>query len=90
MATLLTDKGEFSVPATNGLFVSAADAARATGWTLKPEGMCRDEICVPLAAGAVRGDRVDLGTSSARRRCTTATCGRSAPTRRTEARRSPG
>ena len=60
MATLLTDKGEFSVPATDGLFVSAADAERATGWTLKPEGMCRDEICVPLAASAVRGDRVDL------------------------------
>lgn len=60
MATLLTDQGDFSVSTTDGLFVSAADAERATGWTLKPEGMCRDELCVPLPAGAVRGDQVDL------------------------------
>ncbi|MBV8168208.1 MAG: redoxin domain-containing protein [Alphaproteobacteria bacterium] len=60
MATLLTDKGEFSVPATDGLWMSAADAERATGWSLKPEGMCRDAVCVPLATSAVRGDRVDL------------------------------
>jgi hypothetical protein len=60
MATLLTDQGAFEVSSNDGLWVSAADAARATGWTLKPEGMCRDEICVPLPASAVRGDQVDL------------------------------
>lgn len=32
----------------DGAYVDAADLAAATGWTLKPEGLCRDETCVPL------------------------------------------
>ena len=60
MATVLTDSGDFTVEATNGLWLSAADAQRVTGWTLKPEGMCRDEQCVPLAATAISGGRVDV------------------------------
>src|SRR3954464_7821003 len=62
MATLLTELGDFSAPAADGLWVAAADAERATGWDLKPEGMCRDDICVPLAPTAVHGDRVDLAS----------------------------
>jgi hypothetical protein len=57
MATVLTDQGELTVTATNGLFLSAEDAERATGWTLKPEGMCRDDLCVPTP---VRDGRVDV------------------------------
>lgn len=31
-----------------------------SGWTLKPEGACRAELCVPLPDGAVVGDEVDV------------------------------
>ena len=30
------------------LWVSPADLEAATGWALKPEGLCRDEACVAL------------------------------------------
>ncbi len=60
MTTLLTEAGELAVAARDGLWLTAADAERATGWTLKPEGMCRDELCVPLPASATRDGRVDV------------------------------
>lgn len=28
--------------------ISAAELERATGWQLKPEGLCRDDRCVPF------------------------------------------
>ena len=30
------------------LWIEAQEFAAATGWSLKPEGLCRDEICVPV------------------------------------------
>jgi len=60
MTILLTESGEYVVAARDGLWLSAADAERSTGWTLKPEGMCKDELCVPLPATATRGGEVDL------------------------------
>ena len=42
------------------LFVPAATAFELTGWELKPEGMCRAELCVPLPAALVRRDAVDV------------------------------
>lgn len=40
--------------------MTASDAERVTGWTLKPEGMCRAELCVPMPAAAVKGTEVDV------------------------------
>jgi hypothetical protein len=60
MATILTPANEHRVAAHDGLWMSAADAEKVTGWTLKPEGMCRDELCVPLPATAVKDTDVDV------------------------------
>ena len=60
MATILMDDGEFTADATDGLWLAASEIARVTGWVLKPEGMCRDDMCVPLPAAAIRDGRVDL------------------------------
>jgi hypothetical protein len=60
MATVLNDTGETTVAATDGLWLSADDAARVTRWTLKPEGMCQADLCVLLPAGAVRDGRIDV------------------------------
>jgi len=58
--TILTPTEEFTVATRHGLWMKAADAEKVTGWTLKPEGMCRDELCVPLPPSAVAGDEVDV------------------------------
>ena len=60
MAVVLTDSGEFTIEAGDGLCVSAANAKMVTGWTLKPEGMCRDELCVPLTGDVRRNGKVDI------------------------------
>jgi hypothetical protein len=46
--------------------VTADEFADRTGWSPKPEGMCRGEVCVP-SPGALRSDgTVDVEAAAAR------------------------
>jgi hypothetical protein len=38
------------------LAVDPNEFTRSTGWEVKPEGACRDEVCVPLPGGATNAD----------------------------------
>jgi len=60
MTKILTPTAEHDVAARGGLWMSPADAEKVTGWTLKPEGMCRADLCVPLPATAIGADEVDV------------------------------
>jgi len=43
------------------LLVAADDFAAATGWSLKPQGLCRGDVCVPVRghAGVVVDAHID-------------------------------
>jgi hypothetical protein len=43
--------------------VATADFEQRTGWTFKPEGACKGDVCIPLAEAP--GDTVDLATMAA-------------------------
>lgn len=68
MITVLTDDGQVEAPraeaAGQGLWLPADDALALTGWAVKPEGLCKGSVCVPLPPGregeVVRGGRVDV------------------------------
>ncbi len=55
MTTVVCEQQESTVAGTpdgaGALWVSNMDLERATGFTLKPEGFCRDHLCVPLPRG---------------------------------------
>ncbi|MFT4561163.1 MAG: hypothetical protein ACI9BW_000903 [Gammaproteobacteria bacterium] len=68
MVTVLTELGASNVSASNvegeNLWLKAADVEAAIGWTLKPQGLCQGEVCVPLphsnTDNFVNGDDVNV------------------------------
>ena len=66
MVTLLTDRAMRAVDARaegERLWMDGATLEAATGWALKPEGLCREDACIPLPparqAEFIQGGRVD-------------------------------
>jgi len=44
-------KFEGAIAESNALWLEAAELKRLTGWELKPEGICRGDLCVPIPPG---------------------------------------
>lgn len=68
MTIVLTRQGPVDVPAEMGddgaLWLSAQDTEAVSGWAMKPEGLCRGEICMPVPSARadefVRDGRINL------------------------------
>jgi hypothetical protein len=71
MVTVLTETsatelaGVPSGPHSNDeLWLSASDTAAITGWSMKPEGFCKDDVCVPTPSGEadrfVKNDAINV------------------------------
>jgi hypothetical protein len=44
----------------DSLHVPRSEFESSTGWTLKPQGACRGDVCVPLPPSAVDDETVDV------------------------------
>jgi AhpC/TSA family len=67
MITILHEQQETQVPlaktSAEALWMDRASIEKTTGWSWKPEGLCKDDTCVPLpksAAYLVQGERLDI------------------------------
>lgn len=47
---------------SGGFAILNTELEQATGWSLKPEGLCREQVCVPVrdTKALSAGDQVDL------------------------------
>lgn len=54
--------GVVAAPDGDDLWISPEELSAATGWTLKPHGLCQDDQCVPVPPGRVltRGNQINL------------------------------
>lgn len=67
MTTVITETGPTEIGGAEAsgddLWLPAADLPAATGWSLRDEGFCRGDVCVPLPPRReeelVRGDAVN-------------------------------
>lgn len=41
---------------TDRLGLSVEEFRQKSGWELKPEGACRDEVCIPIRGGGINPD----------------------------------
>ena len=63
VVTVLTDRAVARVdarPDGDALWVGTAALEELTGFELKPEGACRDDVCVPILPAMLRADEVDV------------------------------
>lgn len=63
MITILNEGSEFraNAAAAEALWLSSDDIEQATGWSMKPEGFCKGDICVPVSdESLIDGDRINL------------------------------
>ena len=55
LTTVLTDRGTHAVDDAlvegDALWLSESDLEHVTGWQLKPEGLCKGAVCVPIPPG---------------------------------------
>ena len=68
MTTLLSETGETELPDDRvegeRLWLTSTELESATGWSSRPEGLCRGSVCVPMPPGRerelVRDRRIDV------------------------------